>query len=405
MTRTGPINLMSFFQRRLLPTVMAVVMSATGMVGALAPINAVAKSHGEKRSEQRGHIARDLDDELKAPKVKKSRWSKDVGGVHTVQLLVKSDGADAQMTDLRAEVLRLGGQVQVVHPSFKTLTVVLPATRVDKLAKHADVKSISPNRDTQGSASTVETIVGANAAPVRTYSNATTYSGFDGSGVGIAILDSGVMKAHKNLADAGGVSRVKRSVTMLNTALLDWSNPWGPNSSLQPGSAALAAYEAQIAADTVVNQDPYGHGTHVASVAAGNSVAVFQQPRRHHRHRAGRQHLRRQGARLDTGHRPRSAMRSKAFNWVIYHAKELNIRVLNISLAAQSVHGYDLADRPCCASRCACATAAWASRWWWPRGNFGPEPERQPEELRHHQRAGQRPVRDHGGLGQLPRVP
>jgi hypothetical protein len=41
--------------------------------------------------------------------------------------------------------------------------------------------------------------------------------------------------------------------------------------SLAPGSAELAAFEATIANDSNLTQDAYGHGTHVASIAAGTA--------------------------------------------------------------------------------------------------------------------------------------
>ena len=268
------------FRRRILPALLAGVMSFSGVVGALTPIAAVAKDKddkwAEKRIKDRGRVAADLDDELKQPKLKKQRWSKDKGGVQMLQLLVKSDASDDQLNDLRGEVEQLGGQVLVLHSRFKTLTVELPANKVKKLAKHPDVSAITPNRETQGAASTVEMIVGANASGVRNYSSATSYSGYDGSGVGIAILDSGVMKAHKNFLNAAGASRVKRSVDMLKGTLANWSEAWSGNSSPKPGSSELASYEAAIAADSATTQDGYGHGTHVASVAAGRGF--YQAP-------------------------------------------------------------------------------------------------------------------------------
>jgi serine protease AprX len=271
----------------------------------------------------------------------KARWSREVNGVHMVQLLVTSDGADPQMRALRAEVARQGGKVQVVHRNLQTLTVLLPATKVTALSQHDDVKRIIPNRDTQSTASALESITGATTAGVRTYSTNTSYTGFDGTGVGIAILDSGVMKAHKNFLNAAGASRVKRSVNMLNAALYDWSNPWDGEISPQPGSAALATYEATIAADTAATQDAYGHGTHVASVAAGRGF--YQSPDA-------------------TGVAPNANIYDvrvlnsqgvgsmsdaiEGINWVMYHAREYNIRVLNISLAAQSTDTYG--DDPLC---------------------------------------------------------
>ena len=42
-----------------------------------------------------------------------------------------------------------------------------------------------------------------------------SYSGLDGSGVGIAVLDSGVMAAHQHMNNASGVSRVTRQIDLV----------------------------------------------------------------------------------------------------------------------------------------------------------------------------------------------
>ena len=344
----------TFIRRRCLPGLMAAAMVAAGMGSALAPIQAMARGGpGQQRTaahkHQRGEMAQDLRDELRSPHAKKARWSRNVGGVHMVQLLISSDAADDQMQALRTEVRRQGGKVQVVHSSMRLLTVLMPAVRVAALSQHSDVKSITPNRDTQSTGSALESIVGAMTAGVRIYSKTTKYSGYDGTGVGIAILDSGVMKAHKNFLDAAGATRVKRSVNMLNAAGADWANPWDGPASLQPGSTALNNYETAIAADSALTQDPYGHGTHVASVAAGRGF--YQSPDA-------------------TGVAPNANVYDvrvlnnlgigtisdaiEGINWVMYHAREYNIRVLNISLAAQSTDTYG-ADPLCHAVRMATA--------------------------------------------------
>src|SRR5262249_50624068 len=121
-------------------------------------------------------------------------------------------------------------------------------------------------------ASLLEQITGANTSAVRSYSTSVNYTGLDGTGIGIAVLDSGVMRSHKTMADAAGTTRVKRNVDMRNATLANFLTGVASTVSPAPNSTALTNYEAAIAADNVSTQDPYGHGTHVAGVAAGRGT-------------------------------------------------------------------------------------------------------------------------------------
>src|SRR5207248_6431599 len=97
------------------------------------------------------------------------------------------------------------------------------------------------------SSSMVEMETGADG--VRTLAAA---GALDGSGVGIAFLDSGIMSTHASMLGADGSSRVRLNVDFTSSlATLDF-----------PVDQSAAAF-----------QDPYGHGTLVASMAAGRSAA------------------------------------------------------------------------------------------------------------------------------------
>ncbi|MBL0124364.1 MAG: hypothetical protein IPP88_17105 [Betaproteobacteria bacterium] len=54
-------------------------------------------------------IAHDLDGEINETRAPKAKWARDVNGVRHVQVVIVSDPPDAEMTELRAQVLRLGG--------------------------------------------------------------------------------------------------------------------------------------------------------------------------------------------------------------------------------------------------------------------------------------------------------
>ena len=104
----------------------------------------------------------------------------------------------------------------------------VPANRVGAFANDPDVAYVSPNRPLRAAADYTEATVGADVA--QSY-------GLDGTGVTIAVIDSGISD-HPDLHDpVTGASRVVYS------------------QSFVPGT------------DT---NDHYGHGTHVAGILAGN---------------------------------------------------------------------------------------------------------------------------------------
>ncbi|MGL4575929.1 MAG: S8 family serine peptidase, partial [Burkholderiaceae bacterium] len=259
-----------------------------------------------------------------------------------------------EATALRAAVLNAGGSVYYRYLSVNALLAVLPVNQVMNIASRADVESISPNRLAAQSASFQEQITGA--AAVRAAMNNT---GLDGRGVGIALLDSGVMREHINFVDASGNKRIQRSVGFAQVGdskgpklgKKNWEVGVDISSALYPGSKTLADYEKSIDREKAKDaDDEYGHGTFVAGVAAG----------------LGR------GTTVDsTGIAPGASIYDlrvlnesglgqvgdvlAAIDWVIYHHKEYNIRVMNISLASDSTESY-LTDPLCRAVRAAVAS-------------------------------------------------
>ena len=302
-------------------------------------------AHAEK-------LSKDMRATLDAQFTPRDRHVRELHGVRQVQAIVVTDGVDPSMADLRADILRRGGSIHAAFPSLHALTVQVKASQVRILARRDDVVSVSPNRTTLRSASTLESVSGALAGNVRTNSTKTGYSGLDGTGIGIAVLDSGVMKAHVAFLDGAGSVRVKRNVTMLNTSLAAWTTGVDNSASLMPGSAALASYESAIANDNNLTQDGFGHGTHVASVAAGRARAFSS------------------GTPDTTGIAPNANIYDikvlndqgvgtvsdalEGIQWAIYHSKELNIRVLNLSLASSSTESWQT-DPLCVAVRSAAA--------------------------------------------------
>ena len=313
--------------RRMAVSLLAWVSLAIGALG-FQPAHAQSMA-----ADGRGKMARDLHDELGRSGKTMPKWVREVNGVRHVQAIVVSNSPDPEMTELRNFVIRTGGSVHAVHPAVHAITVQVKAGLVQALSDRSDVISVSPNRVTQHTASTLESVSGALTANVRGTSSKTSYSGLDGSGIGIAVLDSGVMHSHDAFLDGYGATRIPRHVNMLNTTQTNWTTGTSAT-SLSPGSYALAAYENQVDNGYGTSQDGYGHGTHVASVAAGRAKYYAS------------------GTPDTTGIAPNASVYDvkvlsdagtgtlsdalEGIQWVIYHAKEYNIRVLNVSLATNS---------------------------------------------------------------------
>ena len=123
----------------------------------------------------------------------------------------------------------------------------------------------------------------------------------------------------------------------------------------RPGSAALASYENLVANESAATLDGFGHGTHVASVAAGRGFGFYAAP--DHTGVAPGADIYDVKVLGDTGTGTLSDT-IEGINWVIYHAREYNIRVMNLSLAAQSTQSW-INDPLCIAARS--ATANWCT--------------------------------------------
>jgi len=129
--------------------------------------------------------------------------------------------------------------------------------------------------------------------------------GYDGAGIGVAVVDSGITPWHDDLGDPAvpGAQRVAQFVDFVDG---------------QPG-----AY------------DDYGHGTHVAGIIAGNGFDS-----------GGARQGMAPGAHLvalkvlDGSGTGRISQVIAALEHVIAHKQALNIRVVNLSIAAPVVESY-----------------------------------------------------------------
>ena len=189
-----------------------------------------------------------------------------------------------------------GGTLGRSLPIINARAAVVPNAGLAAIAASASVLHVAEDR----------LIVGANERTGFTIGSrpARTDFGLDGSGVTIAVIDSGITAWHDDLADSSGASqRVDRFVDFVQ----------------QRG----APY------------DDYGHGTHVAGIIAGNGSDSDGA-------RAGiapASHLVVLKV-LDGSGRGRISDVIGALDYVRAHHDELNIRIVNLSIAANVVESY-----------------------------------------------------------------
>ncbi|HWP43882.1 MAG TPA: S8 family peptidase, partial [Blastocatellia bacterium] len=209
--------------------------------------------------------------------------------VHKV--IIQTEGGRA--TSLAAPVAMAGGVTRRVFDNVGALTVELPGNAITALAKRSDVKFISLDRPTRATGH-LETTTGASQA--RYYGN--YYTGpITGDGIGIAILDSGIYPSHHSFS-----YRIAASVDFTGEGRTD---------------------------------DPYGHGTHVAGMAAGSSHVAYGA------YAGVAPSARIINVRvLDSQGRGSISSAIAGIDWCISKKSLYNIRVMNLSLGTTAVESY-----------------------------------------------------------------
>jgi len=187
----------------------------------------------------------------------------------------------------------LGGTLGRALPSVNGRVANVPNAALTILAGNSLVQKVALDRQTIGLNERTGVTIGATA--IR------TAYGYDGSGVGVAIIDSGVAASHDDLGDP---SRIVQFVDFVNGRTLPY--------------------------------DDHGHGTHVAGIVAGNGFDSS-------------------GARTGVAPRARlvvlKALNNSgtgrisdviaALDYAVGHKAQFNIRVVNMSIAAAVYESYD----------------------------------------------------------------
>ncbi|HEX8709321.1 MAG TPA: S8 family serine peptidase, partial [Pyrinomonadaceae bacterium] len=198
----------------------------------------------------------------------------------------------------------LGVRLQLQLRNLNANVVSLPLSAVEALAARSEVQYISLDRKVATSGHLTNT-TGTDAIRVQTSTlllGITTTSTLDGSGIGIAILDSGIDAGHSSFTSSSGLSRITVSRDFTGESRTD---------------------------------DPYGHGTHVASIAAGNG----QPSNGAYTGVAPNAKLINLRVLNSHGTGTSSGVLS-ALDWVLANRTLYNIRVVNMSLGAPAVDSY-----------------------------------------------------------------
>ena len=224
-------------------------------------------------------IAADLQKALSASKTPALNWTRDINGVRHVKVLIVGQTDDVELGGLRSAVMSAGGSIYYRYSSVLALAAMLPASKVAAIAARSDVQSISPNRLMTRSASTLELVTGAAAVRATGTTNYSQVSGYTGKGIGIAVLDSGISWQHRNFrGESASESRVREAVNFtragdaVRAGVTDWKAGIDVSGTLYPGSPSMDTYRAKIENGFAAKADRYGHGTHVAAVAAGRGA-------------------------------------------------------------------------------------------------------------------------------------
>src|SRR5919199_4335300 len=223
-----------------------------------------------------------------------------------VRVILQLDGKPSGQ--LNALLNRNGVHVRASFKNLNAHVVELPQGVVDELASFSEVVYVSADRETQ-SLGHVSLTTGADAVRQQTKTTTTLLGGttttsytLDGSGIGIAILDSGVDNGHKSFLGSDDRLRIVVNKDFTGEGRTD---------------------------------DPYGHGTHVTAIAAGNGRIANG---RYLGIAPGASILNLRVLNKQGGGTVSSVL--AALDWVMTNRATYNVRVVNMSLGMPAVDSY-----------------------------------------------------------------
>ena len=138
----------------------------------------------------------------------------DPSGKKRVDVIIQAK--DANNASLRAIMAENGVRLQDRIGSSDTLVVNLPLSAVEALAQSGMINYMSPDRKVSFTGH-VENTLGVNLVRSQPASGSRAAYTLDGTGVGIAVLDSGLLSTHKDFKNNGGSSRIVYSKNFVTT--------------------------------------------------------------------------------------------------------------------------------------------------------------------------------------------
>ena len=217
------------------------------------------------------------------------------GDIARTRVIIQA-AAGHSASELAPVVERMGGAMGPALDIINAQVAVLPDAAITDITRHPAVARISRDHAIAGTMDRTSATVGALAVR-ETF-------GYDGAGVGIAIIDSGVTPWHDDLASAEGGQRIARFVDLVSNRQNSY--------------------------------DDYGHGTHVAGIIGGDGFDS-----------GGARTGIAPGARLtvfkvlDDQGNGRISDVIAAFDYILKRQDTLNIRVVNLSVASGVHESYN----------------------------------------------------------------
>ena len=213
------------------------------------------------------------------------------------QVVITAPGGVA-LTSLTQLIQQVGGILGPLLPIINSRAATVPNLALLTLAASPFVKHVAVDRLILGSTERTGATIGSTAVRQAL--------GVTGAGIGVAVIDSGIMASHDDLVEApGGPARVQQFVDFVNAS--------------------------------GVPHDDNGHGTHVAGIIAGNGFDS-----------GGARTGVAPGAHLvvlkvlDRDGRGKLSNLIRALDYAVTHRSGLDLRVVNMSVGAIVTESYEL---------------------------------------------------------------